>query len=200
MEDTTKKQLREYVRWTDALLRSMEVCIRAENPANVWKHGGYKQFARKYNQILSQIAKDVRLPPILDTFELERIPGGAETVAHQQKEIFEAVHVNVSVLKAYLESQLGVVEDETAALRDFLQARLRSSIFRPPEKEREIQDAVEQLLIGRGLLKGQDYDRETGRVKISVKELISDFVLLKLGLALEIKLVSSASRVKRACG
>ena len=82
------------------------------------------------------------------------MPGLADTLAIQQKQYFEAVHANASVLKAYLESQLGVVDDETIGLRDFLQARLRSAIFRPPEKERDIQDAVEQLLIGRGLLKG----------------------------------------------
>ena len=35
-----------------------------------------------------------------------------------------------------------------------------------------------------------------GRVKISVKEAIPDFVFLKLGLALEIKFVPRAARVK----
>lgn len=195
---TGNDRLREFLRWTDALLRSMEVCLRGEDPANVWKYGGYKQFARKYNQVVTEISKSIQLPPILDLYDLDKIPGGGNTIAFQQKEIFESVHANVSVLKGYLESQLGVVEDETAALRDFLQARLRSAVFRPPEKERDIQDAVEQLLIGRGLLKGLDYDREVGRVKISVKEAVPDFIFLKLGLGLELKLVNSPARVKEA--
>jgi len=196
MADLNKDALREYLRWTDALLRSMEVSIRAEDPANMWKYGGYKQFARKYNQILTEIAKSVPLPSILDMFDIDKIRGGGDTLAFQQKELFEAVHANASVLKGFLESQVGVIEDERAALRDFFQARLRSAIFRPPEKERDIQDAVEQLLIGRGLQKGEDYDREVGRVKISAKEAVPDFILVKLGLALELKLASSAARLK----
>jgi hypothetical protein len=52
-----KEQLRQYVRWTDALLRSMESALRGEDPSNLWKHGGYKVFARKYNQLLTEIAK-----------------------------------------------------------------------------------------------------------------------------------------------
>jgi len=67
-----------------------------------------------------------------------------------------------------------VVDDEIAALRDFLQVRLRSAVLRPPQEERDVQDAIEQVLIGRGLIKGQDYDRETGRVKVSTKEVIPD--------------------------
>lgn len=196
MDNSSKDALREWLRWADALLRSMEVSLRGEDPSNVWKYGGYKQFARKYNQIISEVAKKVALPPIFDMFDLEKIKGGGDTVAYQQKEVFEAVHANVSLLKSFLEGQLGVVEDQTSALRDFLQARLRSAVFRPPEKERDVQDAVEQLLIGRGLLKGQDYDREVGRIKVSAKEVIPDFVLLPLGLAIEVKLVTSSSRMK----
>src|ERR1700674_1763493 len=138
MEDKDKEQLREFLRWTNALLNSMEACLRVEDPANAWKHGGYKQFARKYTQIVQEVAKTQPLPPILDVFDLGKIPGGGDTIAYQQKEIFESVHANASLLKSYLEGQLGVVEDQTVALRDFLHARLRSAVFRPPEKEREI--------------------------------------------------------------
>ena len=196
MGDPKKEQVREYLRWTDALLRSMEVALRSEDPSNQWKYGGYRQFARKYNQLVEQIGKVVKLPPILDSFALDNIRGGGDTLPFQQKEVFEAVHANVSVLKACLESQLGVVDDAIAALSDFIQARLRSGVLHIPEREREIQDVLEQLLIGRGLQKGQDYDREIGRVKMSVKELVPDFILLKLVLAIEVKFVNSAARVK----
>jgi len=176
----------------------MEVSLHSSDPSFLWKYTGYKQFARKYNDIVKKIAKRVSLPPILDFFDLDKIPGPGDTLAMQQQEIFEAVHANVSLLRAFLESKVGLVEDETVALRDFLAARLRSAIFRPPEKERDVQDAIEQLLIGRGLVKGQDYDRETGRVKMSVKELVPDFILIRLRLAIEVKLVNSASRAKEA--
>lgn len=194
MED--KEQLREYLKWIDALLRSMETCLHGDDVNGVWKHAGYKQFARKYNQIVSVIAQSMPLPPIIDMYDLEKIPGPTSTIAIQQKDLFESVHANASVLKALLESKLGVIEDQIAALRDFLQSRLRSAVIRTPEKERDIQDAIEQVLIGRGLVKGQDYDRETGRVKVATKEVIPDFVLIKLGTALEVKLIPEFGRTK----
>jgi hypothetical protein len=191
-----KDQLREYLKWTDALLRSMETCLRGDDSGNVWKYAGFRQFVRKYNQIIGVVAQSITLPPILDMYDLDQIPGLGNTIAVQQKDLFESVHANASVLKAFLEGKLGVIDDEIGALRDFLQARLRSAVLRPPEKERDIQDAIEQVLIGRGLVKGQDYDRETGRVKVSIKEVIPDFILVKLNLALEVKLISEAGRAK----
>jgi len=191
-----KNKLREYVKWLDSLLRSMDRCLSSEDPGNVWKHSGYKQFARKFRQIATVIAQDVPIPPIVDVFDDEKMPGSTSTIAMQQKDIFEAVHANASVLKGYLESQLGVVEDEVGALRDFLQARLRAAVLRPPERERDVQDALEQILIGRGLVKGQDYDREVGRVKVSVKEVVPDFIFPRLSLAIEVKLIKDAARVK----
>ena len=128
-------------------------------------------------------------------FDVEKIPGGGSTLAFQQKEIFESVFANASILKGILESKIGVVEDEISALQDFFQARLRSAVFVSPNKERDIQNAVEQLLIGRGFQKGEDYDRERGRVKVSSKEVVPDFILMKLGLAIEVKLVSKSERI-----
>lgn len=196
MNEVNKDILREYLHWTIALQRSMEVALRGEDPANVWKHGGYKQFARKYNQIVEEIASKMTLPPILDRYDIAKIPGGANTLAFEQKEIFESVHANVSLLKSFLENKIGVIEDETAAIRDFFQAKLRTAIFRTPESEREVQDAVEQLLIGRGLQKGQEYDREVGRVKVSSKEAVPDFILHRLSLAIELKLTKSTGRIR----
>ena len=59
MNEQSKDKLREYLLWSVALQRSMEVALRGEDPSNVWKHGGYKQFARKYNQILAEVAANV---------------------------------------------------------------------------------------------------------------------------------------------
>ena len=44
--------------------------------------------------------------------------------------------------------------------------------------------------------KGQDYDREVGRVKISVKEVVPDFIVPKLQLAIEIKSTKTSARVR----
>jgi len=44
--------------------------------------------------------------------------------------------------------------------------------------------------------KGVDYDREVGRVKVSIKEVVPDFIFQKLGLALEIKLSKTTTKSK----
>ncbi|MGB5156590.1 hypothetical protein [Desulfobacterium sp. N47] len=57
---------------------------------------------------------------------------------------------------------------------------------------------MESLLIGHGLQKGIDYDRETGRVKVSSKEVIPDFIFYKLNLACEVKLIKDKVRIGSA--
>jgi hypothetical protein len=186
---------RMYWQWVDALVTSMETAVHSD-PNNIWKYSGYKQFPRKYNELVSYLNSKIKLPPIIDLYNLDNIAGEGDTVVGQQISIFNSVHANACVLRAYLRGISGVDTDETQSLVDFLRARLRSAIFERPSREKEIQNAIEQLLIGRGLLKGQDYDREVGRVKISAKESTPDFIFAKLDLALEVKLAVDVARSK----
>jgi len=142
------------------------------------------------------MGNNIQLPPILDRYNIEAMPGSGKTVAYQQKEIFEGVYANVSILCGLLEGKLGIVESETKALQDFLQSKVRSAMLHIPNSEREVQDVIEQLLIGRGMQKGQDYDREVGRVKVSAKEVVPDFIVQALSMAVEVKLIKTAARVK----
>lgn len=196
MIEADKSQIRAYLKWTDALMRAMDAAIRVDDPHGLWKHAGFREFARKYNDLLTLISKDVPLSPLLDRYNLDAIRGNADTVPFQRKEVFDGVYANLSLLKSILEDNLGVIEDETEALRDFFQARLRSAVLHEPQKELDVQDAVEALLIGRGLQKGVDYDREVGRVKVSAKEMVPDFIMPRLSLAVEVKLIKTPSRVR----
>ena len=196
MTELEKNRLRGYLKLLVSLQRAMETMLQAEGSDNMRKYGGYKQFARKYMQVVEFIGRE-KLPPIVDFYALEKIPGGGDTLSSQQKEIFESVYANLSLLRGFFETEIGIVDDEILALRDFLQSRLRSAIFNIPENEKTVQDTIEQLLIGRGLQKGQDYDREVGRVKISTKEAVPDFILLNLSLAVEVKFVKNAERAKK---
>ena len=45
--------------------------------------------------------------------------------------------------------------------------------------------------------RGKDYDREVGRVKFSAKEVVPDFIVFKLSLAIEVKFVKNAERSKK---
>ena len=198
MTEIDKSKLREYLKLTTSLQRAMEeTTLRVEGSNNIWQYTGYKQFARKYVTILNFINSDISLPPLFDSYRIEEMPGFGDTLPDQRKEIFENVYANLSLLRSFLETQLDTIDDEILSLRDFLQSRLRSAVFEIPEKEKVIQDTIEQLFIGRGLQKGQDYDREVGRVKISSKEVVPDFVFFRLALAIEVKLVKNADRAKR---
>ncbi len=112
------------------------------------------------------------------------------------QELVAEITAGLGTIGDVIRGQPATAGDEVVALRDFLQARLRSVLLKRPEKERDVQDALEQLLIGRGMQKGQDYDRETGRVKVATKELIPDYIFPKLGLALEVKLIADPPRTK----
>ena len=172
----------------------MEASIRADSQ-NIWKYTTYKQFARRYNDLATSTGKIIAIEAPLFLFDLSKIKGSGHTVAFQQKEIFESVHVELSLLIAYLENKLAVREDNVQNLKNFLQANLRRAVFDVPKRETQIQNVVEQMLIGRGLAKGLDYDRETGRVKVSAKEVVPDFIFPRLRLALEIKLLKESSKI-----
>lgn len=74
-------------------------------------------------------------------------------------------------------------------------SHLRKVIFTSPEREVEVQNAIESLLVGRGYQKGVDYDRESGKFKFSGREFIPDFVFGTPKLALEVKLIKAAAQV-----
>lgn len=91
-------------------------------------------------------------------------------------------------MKSLLEGAIGYAEDETQKLKDFVQANLRKAMHDVPTKEVEVQNGIETMIVGRGMQRGIDYDRETGRVKTSGKEFVPDFVFPLLNLCLEVKL------------
>ena len=192
MDKSTKDGLREALLTVTALKASMELSLSSD-PGAVWRHSSYRQYMRKYNDVIAYIQSYGPINAPVDIFDLDKVPTSGNTVVPVQKELFESVHANLSILEAYLSAKVDVAGEKAESLRHFFEANLRKAIFEQPEHEREVQNAVEQLLIGRGLAKGVDYDREVGRVKVSIKEVVPDFVLPKLSLAVEVKLAKTGS-------
>ena len=189
MDNKQRDQLKEFLHIANALLESMNTSLRTNSDDNnLWKYSGFWQYARKYNQLVQAVSQVIQIETIVDLFDMKKLPSEGDTVPFQQKAFFESVHANLSILKAYLEIRLDIKADEISNLTNFLQVNLRKAVFNEPEKETDVQNAIEQLLIGCGLSKGIDYDRETGRVKVSIKEVVPDFIFPRLGLALEVKL------------
>ena len=70
--------------------------------------------------------------------------------------------------------------------------QLRKAIRTQPSKEKEVQDAFENLLIGADI----PYGREVDRVEYSSRTYTPDFSLQKISLAVEVKLCNRSEREK----
>ena len=139
---------------------------------------------KRYNDIVKRVDADSTIEVPADLWKLDKVPDSGKTIAIRQKEFFDMVYADLAILIGFLDTLLDSHHDERTALRDFFQATLRRTVFDVPEKESQIQDSVETLLIGKGFQKGVDYDREKGRVKVSIKEAVPDFILPRLSLLL----------------
>jgi hypothetical protein len=193
-----KDQLKQLLSNANALLEAMRystTTARGE-AANIGKYSSYKMFLRKYNDLAKKAAPLLADPTMLDLFDLDKIKESSDTVWPRQKELFDLAYSNVALLKSLLEGEIGYAEDEIRNLMDFIQANLRRAVFAVPDKEVDVKNAIEALIVGRGMAKGIEYDRETGRVKTSGKESIPDFIFPHLKLCLEVKLSKSADKLR----
>jgi hypothetical protein len=191
-----KDKLRQYLENIKALEDAMRFVFQSKEDQSVWRFSSYKQFMRKYNEIAIKVSKEIPYDGLYDIYDLEKVPDWGNTLADAQKNYFHLVLANIALLRSLIENKLDVKNDEILNLKNFFISNLRRAILHDPENEIYIQDVIEQLLIGKGLNKGLDYDREVGRVKVSIKEVKPDFIFPKLSLALEIKFSKTKSKSK----
>ncbi len=183
---------------SEALLDAMESATAgSSSEPDVWRFTSYGTYMRKYNDIVNLVQALEPIAAPVDRFDMSAVPRLGDTILPQQREMFEMVRANLQILKAYLANRVESKEKQVVGIADFLQVTLRRATLVRPEREKEVQDTIEQLFIGRGMEKGIEYDREVGRVKISSKEVIPDFVLPLLDTAIEIKLLKEQSAVGR---
>jgi hypothetical protein len=121
-------------------------------------------------------AIEVLTAPV-DRYNLDAVPNFANTFAMPVADTVRRCAAILSILRAYLQNRVNPKSERIAGIADFLEANLRRAVLHKPENEKNVQDVIEQLLIGRGMEKGLDYDRESGRVKYSSKKVIPDFNL-----------------------
>lgn len=198
MGDQKEKQLESVLRMTEAVLEAMQSATRSDSAEqDVWRFASYAAYMRKSNDLVEMAASIEPIAAPVDRFDMDQVPGIGSTVLIQQREMFEMARANLQILKAYLASRVDPKEKQVVGIADFLQANLRRASLTRPEREKEVQDTIEQLFVGRGMEKGLDYDREVGRVKVSAKEVIPDFVLPLLDTAIEVKLLKEQGGIGR---
>lgn len=164
--------------------------------AETARYASYKDMASIYNDFAERAKTVLNAGSSFYTFNLDLMAGWADTVWPTQKRIMEQVLLSTRLLISSLEGSADFVDDEFDNLENFLQSRLRSVIYQRPDKEVLVQNAIETLLIGRGLAKGADYDRESGKFDFSGKEYIPDFIIPKMSLCIEVKLLREGRKSK----
>lgn len=194
-----KEQLVELRRLSvrsDGLRRAMEAVMNGNTPDH-GKWGSFKNYASTYSILATRYNRIVpgQDLPVYDT---QKMKGSMDTVWIVQKEIFDTVYALTMQLGALLSEYDTGTSASISELQDMLSANLRKAIFSKPEREVEVQNAIETLLIGRGYQRGIDYDREAGKIKFSGKEFIPDFVFTGIGMALEVKLIKDETQ-RSAC-
>lgn len=192
--DTAKK-----LKLLTAQVKALEKNVnRALGDAATESHSRYvafKSYADSYNQLARHTEELLGYPSnSLTTMNTSSMRSPGDTLWGTQKHIMELVSLNVSLLLAHIENETDFVEDEFENIANFIRSKLRSVIFSAPEKEVVVQNAIETLMIGRNLAKGIDYDRESGKFEFSGKEYIPDFILPKMNLCIETKLLRSGKK------
>ncbi len=157
--------------------------------AETGRYSCFKDMAAIYNDFAERAKNVLNVSTMFYTFNLSEIPSWGDSVWPTQKRILEQVLLSAKMLLSSLEESVDFIDDEFDNIENFLQSRIRTVIFQKPEKEDEVQNAIEALLLGRGLAKGIDYDRESGKFEFSGKEYIPDFIISKMFLCIEVKLL-----------
>lgn len=161
----------------------------------VGKYNSCVEYAKNYNRLLKRSYNILDNTEDLVIYELKNLSPDNMTWPHQ-KTLMESVLTNLEFLLSNLSSSLEFVEDEFNNLENFIRTKLRSALFISPERELDIQNALESLFIGRGWAKGIDYDRETGKFNFSGREYIPDFIIPNLKLCIEVKLLRKGKKSK----
>jgi hypothetical protein len=186
MDNKTVSQLGKLFRQTEALRRAMELVASGTTPDHA-KWSATNSFVRAYNRF-AQKYHELSHESVM-TFNEDSLRSWAESLWPIQKGLFDQVYSELLILTSQLSDYENGASASISELSDLLSSNLRKVIFSKPNKESEVQNAVESLLVGRGYQKGVHYDRESGRVKYSGKDFIPDFNFHSLNTALEIKLI-----------
>ena len=193
--DTTR-EIKVLLSQLKAFCNTINEILNNIGAAETARYACYKEMAYTYNDFASRVKDVLKVPSMYYTFNVEQMPGWGDTVWPVQKKILEQVLVAARMLLSSLEGSIDFVDDEFDNIENFLQSRLRTVIFQKPEKEVEVQNGLESLLLGRGMSKGADYDRESGKFEFSGKEYIPDFIIPKLSLCIEVKLLREGRKSK----
>ena len=153
MNDESHIRLERIGSMARSLLASMDAVIASvPERGAVWHFNSFRQYAVQYNRLVKSVF-DLRpsSADLLSYFDENKIPGIGDSIHLQQHSIFQTVHGNLSMLCAWIDSELGGrrTSHEAQSLANFIQASLRPAILSDvPDKETDVQDTIERIMIG----------------------------------------------------
>lgn len=190
------REIRVLISQIKAFCEMIHEILESTNTIESGRYSSFKDMAVVYNDLAERARKLLNVSSMFYTFNIDEIPSWGDSVWPVQKKILEQVFLCGKLLLSSLEESVDFVDDEFDNIENFLQSRIRTVVFQKPEKEIDVQNAIESLLLGRGLEKGVDYDRESGKFEFSGREYIPDFVMPKMSLCIEVKLLKEGRKSK----
>lgn len=190
------KEIKVLLSQLRAFCNTVDQILNNANTAETARYTSYRDMASIYNDFAARAKSLMTVSSIFYTFNVDGMQSWADTLWPTQKGILEQVLISARMLLSSLEGSIDFADDEFDNLENFLKLRIRSAVFQKPAKEIEIQNVIETLLLGRGLAKGTDYDRESGKFEFSGKEYIPDFIIPKMSLCIEVKLLREGKKSK----
>ncbi|BCN32620.1 PD-(D/E)XK nuclease domain-containing protein [Anaeromicropila herbilytica] len=177
------------------LKNSVERTLNDTSTMESGRFSSFKMYAVQYNGLAKNVTDVLEIDSrTFVTFDVEQMPGWGDSLWPIQRQIVESVLLNIGFVLSYLEVETDFADDEFTNLDNFLKTKLRAVVFDKPDKEILVQNAIENLFVGRGWIKGIDYDRECGKFEFSGKEYIPDFIVPKLNLCIEVKLLRDGKK------
>ena len=179
------------------LKRAVEKTLDNTMTNEIGRYSSFRIYAEQYNKLADSVSDVLEIERnSFDKLCLENMPSWGDSLWPQQLQIIEAVYILVGNLLSGLEAENSFADDEFLNISNFIRNKLRTVIYKKPDREIEVQNAIENLFVGRDWEKGINYDRECGKFGFSGKEYIPDFIIPKLNLAIEVKLLREGRKSK----
>lgn len=188
-----RKALKTLIAKVDSLISTM--CKIMSNFEEIgFNYSSCISFARFYQELAEEAKKFINSSFSYHSYDMEKVKNVFDMTGIEQKILFESVYYSAQILSDNLNNCFDFVEDEVDNLENLINKRFRSMFRIIPEKEKYVQDKLEDFFIANNFDKGIDYDRESGKFNFSGREYIPDFVIPKLKLCIEVKLLKESSK------
>lgn len=197
MNTDKKIRIKVLISQCENLKRAVEKTLDNTMTNEIGRYSSFRIYAEQYNKLADSVSDVLEIERnSFDKLCLENMPSWGDSLWPQQLQIIEAVYILVGNLLSGLEAENSFADDEFLNISNFIRNKLRTVIYKKPDREIEVQNAIENLFVGRDWEKGINYDRECGKFEFSGKEYIPDFIIPKLNLAIEVKLLREGRKSK----